>query len=140
MLRAFGLQIETVRGRANSYKLTGRVLQAQEVVKTGLALKAAGVEGAKAIIDSLCGLLSKYDAESVKNELAAAVMPQQDNATGAEAQEAPAEVLPETVPEAVTAENLKETAQPETDKAEDKSAPEAEKAAAAKEAGAAENY
>ena len=129
VLRAFGLQIETVRGRANSYKLTGRVLQAQEVVKTGLALKAAGVEGAEAIIDSLCGLLSKYDAESVKNELAAAVMPQQDNATGAEAQEAPA---------AVTAENLKETAQPETDKAEDKSAPEAEKAAAAKDASAAE--
>ena len=32
VLRAFGLQIETVRGRANSYKLTGRVLQAQEVV------------------------------------------------------------------------------------------------------------
>ena len=127
VLRAFGLQIETVRGRANSYKLTGRVLQAQEVVKTGLALKAAGVEGAEAIIDSLCGLLSKYDAESVKNELAAAVMPQQDNATGAEAQEAPAEVLPETVPEAVTAENLKETAQPETDKA-----------AAAKDASAAE--
>lgn len=113
VLRAFGLQIETVRGRANSYKLTGRVLQAQEVVKTGLALKAAGVEGAEAIIESLCGLLSKYDAESVKNELAAAVMPQQDNATGTEAQEAPAEILPEA-------------------------APEAEKAAAAKEAGAAE--
>lgn len=69
VLRAFGLQIETVRGRANSYKLTGRVLQAQEVVKTGLALKAAGVEGAEAIIDSLCGLLSKYDAESVKTNL-----------------------------------------------------------------------
>ena len=101
VLRAFGLQIETVRGRANSYKLTGRVLQAQDVVKTGLALKAAGVEGAEAIIDSLCGLLSKYDAESVKNELAAAVMPQQDNATGTEAQEVPAEVLPETVPEAI---------------------------------------
>ena len=95
VLRAFGLQIETVRGRANSYKLTGRVLQAQEVVKTGLALKAAGVEGAEAIIDSLCGLLSKYDAESVKNELAVAVMPQQENATGTEAQEAPAEILPE---------------------------------------------
>ena len=47
-------------------------------------------------------------------------------------------MLPETVPEAVTAENLKETAQPETDKAEDKSAPEAEKAAAAKDASAAE--
>ena len=134
VLRAFGLQIETVRGRANSYKLTGRVLQAQEVVKTGLALKAAG----EAIIDSLCGLLSKYDAESVKNELAAAVMPQQDNATGAEAQEAPAEVLPETAPEAEQAECVKETAQPENDKAEEKSAPEAEKASAAKEASAAE--
>lgn len=129
VLRAFGLQIETVRGRANSYKLTGRVLQAQEVVKTGLALKAAGVEDAEAIIDSLCGLLSKYDAESVKNELAAAVMPQQDNDSAIEAQETPAEVLPE---------NVKETAQPETDKAEDKSAPEAEKAAAAKDASAAE--
>ena len=103
-----------------------------------MALKAAGVEDAEAIIDSLCGLLSKYDAESVKNELAADVMPQQDNDSAIEAQEAPAEVLPETVPEAVTAENLKETAQPETDKAEDKSAPEAEKTAAAKEAGAAE--
>lgn len=137
VLRAFGLQIETVRGRANSYKLTGRVLQAQEVVKTGLALKAAGVEGAEAIIESLCGLLSKYDAESVKNELAAAVMPQQDNAPGTEAQEAPAEVLPETV-EAVTAENVKEAAQPENDKAEEKSAPQAEKAAAAKDASAAE--
>lgn len=135
VLRAFGLQIETVRGRANSYKLTGRVLQAQDVVKTGLALKAAGVEGAEAIIDSLCGLLSKYDAESVKNELAAAVMPQQDNAHSTEAQEVPAEVLPETVPEA---ECVKETAQPETDKAEEKSAPEAEKAAAAKDASAAE--
>lgn len=135
VLRAFGLQIETVRGRANSYKLTGRVLQAQEVVKTGLALKAAGVEGAEAIIESLCGLLSKYDAESVKNELAAAVIPQQDNTTGAEAQEAPAEVLPETVPEA---ECVKETAQPETDKAEEKSALQAEKAAAAKDASAAE--
>lgn len=134
VLRAFGLKIETVRGRANSYKLTGRVLQAQEVVKTGLALKAAGVEGAEAIIDSLCGLLSKYDAESVKNELAAAVMPQQDNATGAEAQETPAEILPE----AAQSENVKETAQPENDKAEEKSAPEAEKAAAAKEASAAE--
>ena len=89
-----------------------------------MALKAAGVEGAEAIIDSLCGLLSKYDAESVKNELAVAVMPQQDNATGAEAQESPAEVLPETAPE--------------TDKAEDKSAPEAEKAATAKDASAAE--
>ena len=131
VLRAFGLQIETVRGRANSYKLTGRVLQAQEVVKTGLALKAAGVEGAEAIIESLCGLLSKYDAESVKNELAAAVIPQQDNATGTEAQEVPAEILPETAPEAEQSENVKETVQPETDKAEDKSAPEAEKAAAA---------
>lgn len=138
VLRAFGLQIETVRGRANSYKLTGRVLQAQEVVKTGLALKAAGVEDAEAIIESLCGLLSKYDAESVKNELAAAVLPQQDNATGTEAQEVPAEVLPETVPEAVTAENVKETEQPKTDEAKEKSAPEAEKAAAAKDASAAE--
>ena len=53
------------------------------------------MEGAEAIIDSLCGLLSKYDAESVKNELAAAVIPQQDNATGTAAQEAPAEILPE---------------------------------------------
>lgn len=131
VLRAFGLQIETVRGRANSYKLTGRVLQAQDVVKTGLALKAAGVEDAEAIIDSLCGLLSKYDAESVKNELAASVMPQQDNAIGAE-------VLPETAPEAAQAECVKETAQPETEKAEEKFAPQAEKAAAAKEAGAAE--
>ena len=136
VLRAFGLQIETVRGRANSYKLTGRVLQAQEVVKTGLALKAAGVEGAEAIIESLCGLLSKYDAESVKNELAAAVMPQQDNATGAEAQEAPAEVLPETAPEAEQSECVKEAAQPENDKAEEKSAPQAEKTA--KDASAAE--
>ena len=34
VLRAFGLQIETVRGRANSYKLTGRVLQAQDVIKS----------------------------------------------------------------------------------------------------------
>lgn len=134
VLRAFGLQIETVRGRANSYKLTGRVLQAQEVVKTGLALKAAGVEGAEAIIDSLCGLLSKYDAESVKNELAAAVMPQQDNAHSTEAQETPAEILPE----AAQSENVKETAQPETDKAEEKSAPQAEKTAAAKDASAAE--
>lgn len=98
VLRAFGLQIETVRGRANSYKLTGRVLQAQEVVKTGLALKAVGVEDAEAIIDSLCGLLSKYDAESVKNELAAAVLPQQDNDSATEAQEAPAEVLPKPYP------------------------------------------
>lgn len=137
VLRAFGLQIETVRGRANSYKLTGRVLQAQEVVKTGLALKAAGVEGAEAIIDSLCGLLSKYDAESVKNELAVAVMPQQDNATGTEAQEAPAEVLPETSPEAAQAECVKETAQPEADKAEEKSALQAEKAAAVKTSKAA---
>lgn len=141
VLRAFGLQIETVRGRANSYKLTGRVLQAQEVVKTCLALKAAGVEGAEAIIESLCGLLSKYDAESVKNELAAAVMPQQDNAHSTEAQEAqetPAEILSETVPEAAQAECVKETAQPETDEAEEKSAPEAEKTAAAKDAGDAE--
>ena len=138
VLRAFGLQIETVRGRANSYKLTGRVLQAQEVVKTGLALKAVGVEDAEAIIESLCGLLSKYDAENVKNELAVAVMPQQDNATGAEAQEAPAEVLPETAPEAEQAECVKETAQPETEKAEEKSAPEAKKAAAAKDTRAAE--
>lgn len=138
VLRAFGLQIETVRGRANSYKLTGRVLQAQDVVKTGLALKAAGVEGAEAIIESLCGLLSKYDAESVKNELAAAVMPQQDNATGAEAQEAPAEILPEAAPEAEQSECVKEAAQPENDKVEEKSAPQAEKTAAAKDASAAE--
>lgn len=137
VLRAFGLQIETVRGRANSYKLTGRVLQAQEVVKTGLALKAAGVDGAEAIIESLCGLLSKYDAESVKNELAAAVMPQQDNTTGAEAQEAPAEALPEAAPEAEQSECVKEAAQPETDKAEEKSAPEAEKTAAVKTSKAA---
>lgn len=116
VLRAFGLQIETVRGRANSYKLTGRVLQAQDVVKTGLALKAAGVEGAEAIIDSLCGLLSKYDAESVKNELAAAVMPQQDNDSAIEAQETPAEVLPETAPEAEQSECVKEAAQPEKTK------------------------
>lgn len=87
VLRAFGMQIETVRGRANSYKLTGCVLPAQDVIKTGLALKAAGTEGAEAIIESLCGLLSKYDAESVKNELAAAaVMPQQDNCPGAAVQ------------------------------------------------------
>lgn len=138
VLRAFGLQIETVRGRANSYKLTGRVLQAQDVVKTGLALKAAGVEDAEAIIDSLCGLLSKYDAESVKNELAAAVLPQQDNDSAIEAQEAPAEVLPETSPEAAQVEKMKETVEPETEKAEDKSAPEAEKAAAAKEVSSAE--
>ena len=137
VLRAFGLQIETVRGRANSYKLTGRVLQAQEVVKTGLALKAAGVEGAEAIIESLCGLLSKYDAESVKNELAAAVMPQQDNAHSTEAQEAPAEILPEAAPEAEQSECVKEAAQPENDKAEEKSAPQAEKTAAAKDASAA---
>ena len=103
-----------------------------------MALKAVGVEDAEAIIESLCGLLSKYDAESVKNELAAAVMPQQDNAPGTEAQEAPAEILPEAAPEAAQSENVKETAQPETEKAEDKSAPEAEKTAAAKEAGAAE--
>lgn len=135
VLRAFGLQIETVRGRANSYKLTGRVLQAQDVVKTGLALKAAGVEGAEAIIESLCGLLSKYDAESVKNEL---VMPQQDNAHSTEAQEAPAEILPEAAPEAEQSECVKEAAQPENDKAEEKSAPQAEKTAAAKDAGAAE--
>lgn len=134
VLRAFGLQIETVRGRANSYKLTGRVLQAQEVVKTGLALKAAGVEGAEAIIESLCGLLSKYDAENVKNELAAAVMPQQDNAHSTEAQE----VLPETAPEAEQSECVKEAAQPENDKAEEKSAPQAEKTAAAKDASAVE--
>lgn len=134
VLRAFGLQIEIVRGRANSYKLTGRVLQAQDVVKTGMALKAAGVEGAEAIIESLCGLLSKYDAESVKNEFAAAVMPQQDNDSATEAQETPAEVLPE----AEQSENVKETVQPENDKAEEKSAPEAEKAAAAKDASVAE--
>ena len=138
VLRAFGLQIETVRGRANSYKLTGRVLQAQEVVKTGLALKAVGVEDAEAIIESLCGLLSKYDAESVKNELAAAVMPQQDNAHSTEAQEAPAEILPEAAPEAEQSECVKEAAQPENDKAEEKSAPQAEKTAAAKDASAAE--
>lgn len=135
VLRAFGLKIETVRGRANSYKLTGRVLQAQEVVKTGLALKAAGVEGAEAIIDSLCGLLSKYDAESVKNELTAAVLLQQDNAHSTET---PAEVLPETAPEAEQSEYVKEAAQPENDKAEEKSVPEAEKAAVAKDAGTAE--
>ena len=104
-----------------------------------MALKAAGVEDAEAIIDSLCGLLSKYDAESVKNELAAAVMPQQDNAHSTDAQEAPAEILPEAAPEAEQSENVKETAQPENDKAEEKSAPQAEKAAAAKEAGAAES-
>lgn len=138
VLRAFGLQIETVRGRANSYKLTGRVLQAQDVVKTGMALKAAGVKGAEAIIESLCGLLSKYDAENVKNELAAAVMPQQDNDSAIEAQEAPAEILSETALEAAQAECVKETAQPETEKAEEKSVPEAEKTAAAKEVGAAE--
>lgn len=65
-------------------------------------------------------------------------MPQQDNATGTEAQEAPAEALPETAPEAEQSENVKETVQPETDKAEEKSAPQAEKTAAAKEASAAE--
>lgn len=38
----------------------------------------------------------------------------------------------------MTAENVKEAAQPENDKAEEKSAPQAEKTAAAKDAGAAE--
>ena len=46
--------------------------------------------------------------------------------------------MPETVPEAEQAECVKETAQPETEKAEEKSAPQAEKAVAAKEADAAE--
>ena len=42
--------------------------------------------------------------KALKNELAAAVLPQQDNAPGTEAQEAPAEVLPETSPEAAQVE------------------------------------
>ena len=72
VLRAFGLQIETVRGRANSYKLVSRVLKPQDVVKAGKVLKETGTAGANGIIEALCSLLSKYDAEAVKAELAAA--------------------------------------------------------------------
>ena len=72
VLRGMGLDIETVRGRANSYKLVSRVLKPQDVVKVGKALKETGTAGANGIIEALCSLLSKYDAEAVKAELAAA--------------------------------------------------------------------
>ena len=72
VLRGMGLDIETVRERANSYKLVSRVLKPQDVVKAGRALKETGTAGANGIIEALCSLLSKYDAEAVKAELAAA--------------------------------------------------------------------
>lgn len=71
VLRGMGLDIETIRERANSYKLVSRVLKPQDVVKAGKALKETGTAGANGIIEALCSLLSKYDAEAVKAELAA---------------------------------------------------------------------
>lgn len=71
VLRSMGMDIETIRGRANSYKLISRVLNGKDVVKAGRALKESGTAGADGIIDALCSFLSKYEAKAVKEQLAA---------------------------------------------------------------------
>ncbi len=71
VLRGIGMEIETIRGRANSYKLVSRTLDAKDVLKAGRALKENGIAGADGIIAALCSLLSRYEAEAVKEQLAA---------------------------------------------------------------------
>lgn len=71
VLRSIGMDIETIRGRANSYKLVSRTLTPLDVVKVGKALKETGTAGADGIIALLCSLLSKYDAEAVKTAMTA---------------------------------------------------------------------
>lgn len=70
VLRGTGMEIVTVRGRSNSYKLAERTLDAAAAVKIGMALKAAGVKDADAVMDGVYALLSMYEAETVKAELA----------------------------------------------------------------------
>lgn len=70
VLRGTGMEIVTVRGRSNSYKLAERTLDAAAAVKIGMALKAAGVKDADAVMDGVYALLSRYEAETVKAELA----------------------------------------------------------------------
>lgn len=89
VLRSIGMNIETIRGRANSYKLVSRTLAPQDVVKAGKALKETGTVGADGIIALLCSLLSKYDAETVKAALAA--VPKKAKAAAAAKAEPPAE-------------------------------------------------
>lgn len=64
-LRACGMEIETVRGRANSYRAVNRVITAQEV------LQIAAVS--KELAQCLCGLLSVYEAEAVQQKLDAVI-------------------------------------------------------------------
>ncbi len=94
VLRSMGMDIEVTRGRSNSYKLLSRTVTSKTVVKIAGALKAANTPGANAIIKALCSLLSRYDAEAVKAELAA--LPEESAAV----QEEPAAIAEETAPAA----------------------------------------
>lgn len=103
VLRGFGMDIATERGRANSYKLISRGLTAQEVAAICLALQQTGSAQAEEITGKLCSLLSCYEAEAVKEELAVAA----EEAHAAPAEETAAE------PEAVETEVPQEAETPD---------------------------
>lgn len=120
VLRSFGLDIATERGRANSYKLVNRCLMPQEVAAACQALQQTGAAGADELTAKLCSLLSRYDAELVKEELAAA---KEHSAAEPEALEEPA-AAEEAQPEAA------ESAEADAQADEGQTAAEAEIAAA----------
>lgn len=128
VLRGFGMDIATERGRANSYKLISRGLTAQEVAAICLALQQNGSAQAEEITGKLCSLLSCYEAEAVKEELAVAA--EEAQAVPAEESAAEPEVEMEMPPEAETPDEevAAEEAQPQAE--DEQLAAEAEIAAA----------
>ncbi len=115
VLRGTGMDIATVRGRSNSYKLVGRVPDADAVLKIGRALQAAGEPDADVIMQGLCGFLSRYEAAAVMEALARGADETPEAAQAAEL------LTQEATP----------AAQQEAGAAEEKAAAEEEKAAAA---------
>lgn len=118
VLRGFGMDIATERGRANSYKLISRGLTAQEVAAICLALQQTGSAQAEEITGKLCSLLSCYEAEAVKEELAVAAeeeqaAPADETAAEPEAAETELPQEAETAAEEVAAEEAEPQAEDE---------------------------
>lgn len=118
VLRGFGMDIATERGRANSYKLISRGLTAQEVAAICLALQQTGSAQAEEITGKLCSLLSCYEAEAVKEELAVAAeeaqaVPAEETAAEQEAAETEVPQEAETAAEEVAAEEAQPQAEDE---------------------------
>lgn len=118
VLRGFGMDIATERGRANSYKLISRGLTAQEVAAICLALQQTGFAQAEEITGKLCSLLSCYEAEAVKEELAVAAeeaqaAPAEETAAEPEAAETEVPQEAETADEEVAAEEAEPQAEDE---------------------------